>query len=192
VRYLPFLRRPALIVPLQQEDAPALHHLHEQAFYHSWGAAAFQNFLNDPQIIGFGTQIAGEKRRFSGFILARSVCGEAEILTFAVARDYRRLGLGRALLEHLLRFLYQERAEALFLEADEQNAPALALYRALGFQEAGRRKAYYNSAPAAAAKAEKTADTLPGGDNIKRSDAILFEYRLKQPVAALPKTSKKR
>ncbi|KAA6405145.1 GNAT family N-acetyltransferase [Candidatus Tokpelaia sp.] len=183
MRYLPFLRRPALIVPLLPEDAPALHHLHEQAFYHGWGAAAFQNFLNDSRIIGFGSRIAGEKRRFSGFILARSVCGEAEILTFAVTREYRRLGLGRALLEHLLRFLYQERVRALFLEADEQNAPALALYRALGFQETGRRKAYYNNASAAAAETGKTAGTVPGGDNIKRSDAILFEYRLKQPAS---------
>ena len=36
-----------------------------------------------------------------------------------------------------------ERALALFLEVDETNVPALALYRRLRFEEVGRRPAYY-------------------------------------------------
>jgi len=177
MKSLSFLRRPAVIVPLEMADAPIVHRLHRQAFYHGWGVAAFQNFLNDPHIIGFGARLnsrsAGE-RHFSGFILARLIDHEAEILTFAVAKNYRRAGLGRALLEYLLRFLYQERAEILFLEADEHNSPALALYRSLGFRESGRRKAYYQS-PAA--------DAALGGAAPGRSDAILFEYRLERPAA---------
>ena len=45
----------------------------------------------------------------------------------------------------VLRRLHGERAEALFLEVDETNAPALALYRRLGFREVGKRPNYYRS-----------------------------------------------
>ena len=37
-------------------------------------------------------------------------------------------------------------SEALFLEVDETNVPALALYRRLGFREVGKRPAYYDRA----------------------------------------------
>ena len=46
----------------------------------------------------------------------------------------------------MLRELHAERAEALFLEVDETNVPALALYRRLGFREVGKRPAYYDRA----------------------------------------------
>jgi len=169
MKTLPFLRRPPIITPLALADCEALQSLHGVSFFHGWDAAAFRGFLLDQQIIGFGARLKGS-RRLSGFILARLVRlddgGEAEILTFAVAPKARRRGIGRALLEHLLRCLYQQRAEVLFLEADAQNTAALALYRSLRFKETGRRKAYYQTAPAPGANGEAA-----------RSDAILLEYR---------------
>jgi len=77
-------------------------------------------------------------------VLARQAAGEGEILTVAVARSHRRLGLGWRLMDAVLRELHAARSEALFLEVDETNAAAIALYRRLGFAEVGRRPAYYN------------------------------------------------
>ncbi len=79
----------------------------------------------------------------AGFVLARLVAGEGEILTVAVARAWRRRGLGWLLMDAVLRALYRERAEALFLEVDEANIPARRLYEGLGFSEVGRRARYY-------------------------------------------------
>ena len=81
-----------------------------------------------------------------GFVLARLAAGEGEILTVAVARAHRRQGLGWRLMDAVLRELHGQRAEALFLEVDETNAPAIALYRRLGFFEVGKRPRYYESA----------------------------------------------
>ena len=72
-------------------------------------------------------------------MLARLAAGEAEILTIAVARGHRRQGLGWRLMDAVLRELHAERAEALFLEVDETNAPAIGLYRKFGFHEVGKR-----------------------------------------------------
>jgi [ribosomal protein S18]-alanine N-acetyltransferase len=49
-------------------------------------------------------------------------------------------------MDAVLRHLHHLRAEALFLEVDEANHPALALYRRLGFREVGRRENYYDGA----------------------------------------------
>lgn len=162
--------------------------VHEQSFYRGWDSTAFHNFLNDPHIIGFGAYLNGKndkKHILAGFILARFLCGEAEILTFAVAPHYRRHGLGRALLEYLLRFLYRQRAKILFLEVEENNKAALKLYYALGFKKTGRRKAYYESLSAAgnsfAASTEQQKNKGSHANAAKRTDALLFELRLKQP-----------
>ena len=79
----------------------------------------------------------------AGFVLARLAAGEGEILTIAVARAHRRQGIGWRLMTSVLGELHGQRAEALFLEVDERNGPAVALYRRLGFREVGRRPGYY-------------------------------------------------
>ncbi len=81
-----------------------------------------------------------------GFIVARLVLDEAEILTIAVAPPAQRKGLGHALMDATLRHLHNARASMLFLEVDELNAPALALYRRLGFKQVGKRPGYYETA----------------------------------------------
>jgi ribosomal-protein-alanine N-acetyltransferase len=74
------------------------------------------------------------------FALVRSVGGEAELLTLAVAPRAQRQGRGRRLLQ---RWLATETATEVFLEVAADNTPAIALYRDLGFAVISERKAYY-------------------------------------------------
>jgi ribosomal-protein-alanine N-acetyltransferase len=71
--------------------------------------------------------------------------GEAEILSIAIAPKQRGRGLSRPLLDLNLRRLAGLGARTVFLEVDENNAPARALYRRAGFADVGRRKSYYQS-----------------------------------------------
>lgn len=141
---LPFTRRQGehAMVPLSPRDAAALAGLHAEDFSRPWSVLEFETLIAQPVNFGFKALAAGAPAP-DGFVLARLAAGEAEILTVAVARAARRHGLGRGLMEAVLRTLHAQRAEALFLEVDETNAPALALYRRLGFREVGRREGYY-------------------------------------------------
>ncbi|WP_431301344.1 GNAT family N-acetyltransferase [Tabrizicola sp. BL-A-41-H6] len=100
-----------------------------------WSAAEFASMLADPFVFAL--------TEAEGFLLGRAAAGEAEVLTLAVAPQARRRGMGAKL---MARFLYQARlrgADTAFLEVAAGNAAALALYRAHGFVDAGRRRGYY-------------------------------------------------
>ncbi len=77
-----------------------------------------------------------------GYICAYTVCRESDILTVAVTPTARRSGAGRALIKALLDALAGS-SDAIFLEVRQSNAPARALYTAMGFCEVGIRRGYY-------------------------------------------------
>jgi ribosomal-protein-alanine acetyltransferase len=78
-----------------------------------------------------------------GFALGWLVADELEVVDVAVARAARRLGWGRRLLTRLLESASERGAVAAFLEVRASNAPAQALYLALGFTHDGERLRYY-------------------------------------------------
>lgn len=78
-----------------------------------------------------------------GFALGRTVAGEAELLTLAVAPRARRAGLGGRLTAAFEAEARARGAETAFLEAAVDNAPALALYARAGWREVGRRRGYF-------------------------------------------------
>lgn len=78
-----------------------------------------------------------------GFACLWSIVDEAHITILAVHPDYRRQGLGQGLLVALLRSAWQRELKWATLEVRASNQAALALYQHFSFQEAGRRKRYY-------------------------------------------------
>ena len=109
--------------------------LHATAFDRPWDAAAFEDLLGQDGVVLL--------EQTGGFILIRAVADEAEILTLAVEPRARRRGVGRALVEAAAEAALAMGAHRLHLEVAEDNAAALALYRAAGFVQAGRRPGYY-------------------------------------------------
>jgi ribosomal-protein-alanine N-acetyltransferase len=121
-------------------DAPAMAHLHGVSFQRGWSVQEFEQLLLDPTVTAHR---AATRNTLCGFILSRSAAAECEILSIAVAKPYRGLGLGARLLDLHLRRLAGIGLRAVFLEVDEANLPALKLYRRAGFREVGRREGYY-------------------------------------------------
>ncbi|WP_083507718.1 GNAT family N-acetyltransferase [Aureimonas frigidaquae] len=129
--------------PLGDEaDLRAAASIHAESFAHAWDEDEFTSLLSQAGTFGFVARRPGHPLP-DGLVLARLTVDEAEILTVAVSRHARNRGIGRLLMDRVLEHLHAERALALFLEVDETNQPALALYRKLRFEEVGRRPAYY-------------------------------------------------
>jgi ribosomal-protein-alanine N-acetyltransferase len=137
--------------PATTADAPAMAALHIAAFDAPWGEAAITQLLTSPG--GFGIVARDEAQPPAGFILARAIAGEAEILTLAVDPAARRGGIGRALLAAAIGLAQADGAVSMFLEVAEDNAAALGLYARAGFVEAGRRRGYYSRPGGAAVDA---------------------------------------
>lgn len=82
----------------------------------------------------------------AGYIGSQTVLGESDMMNIAVHPDYRRRGVGRALVLALCKALRRQMlASALTLEVRDSNAPAIALYDALGFEQIGLRKTITNT-----------------------------------------------
>jgi ribosomal-protein-alanine N-acetyltransferase len=92
------------------------------------------------EYLGYDSIVAEREGRLEGFAVARLLPpDEFEILNVATDPGVRRQGVGRALLQALLKLP----GKVLFLEVRESNSSALSLYKAAGFAEAGRRRNYY-------------------------------------------------
>lgn len=139
--------RSFVIEPIIRDDSGQLAALHALTFRQPWSDDDFHALLVEDNVFGFIAREEGNRKAMGGgFVVARLVLDEAEILTIAVAPVAQRKGLGHALMDATLRHLHNARASMLFLEVDELNIPALALYRRLGFKQVGNRPGYYQTA----------------------------------------------
>jgi [ribosomal protein S18]-alanine N-acetyltransferase len=81
----------------------------------------------------------------AGYIVARLAANELHINNVAVRAEYRRCGIGSALLTRILERGQQLEATAAFLEVRAGNTLAQALYEKCGFRGVGRRRSYYSA-----------------------------------------------
>jgi [ribosomal protein S18]-alanine N-acetyltransferase len=77
------------------------------------------------------------------FAVAWHVTDEIHLLNVATRTDRRRRGVARALLDALVAYAREVKARHVLLEVRRSNAPAIALYRSLGFFAMGVRARYY-------------------------------------------------
>jgi len=81
----------------------------------------------------------------AGYGIMSVGAGEAHILNVCVAVDFRCRGLGRTLMLYLMRRARALGMEEAFLEVRPSNLTASRLYHALGFEQIGVRRGYYQA-----------------------------------------------
>ena len=80
-----------------------------------------------------------------GYVGSQTVLDASDMMNLAVSPDYRRQGVGQALVNALVEHLQENKVIALLLEVRVSNAPAIALYESMGFEQVGRRPKYYHN-----------------------------------------------
>lgn len=114
--------------------------LHKQCFPHKpWGANDFAELKKS------GCEIIASD---NGFIVWRTVCDEAELITIGVAPTARRGGIAAAMLGIMAHELKKAGIKKIFLEVAATNTPARTLYEKNGFKTVGTRPKYYDGVDA--------------------------------------------
>jgi ribosomal-protein-alanine N-acetyltransferase len=82
-----------------------------------------------------------------GYLAAHCVDSDWELQYVAVAKEFRRRGVGTSLVNEFISHVRATGGNRIFLEVRESNQGARRLYSTLGFEEAGLRKSYYANPP---------------------------------------------
>ncbi len=119
---------------------PAIAALERQCFSDPWSVEMLRPELPDDS---HEFLLAVEGEELLGYVGLMTVLDEGYLSNVAVSPAYRRQGIAEALLTALLARARARKLSFVTLEVRAGNTPAQALYRKLGFQEVGVRRAYY-------------------------------------------------
>jgi ribosomal-protein-alanine N-acetyltransferase len=148
--------------PMMELDLPEIGRIEQQSYAFPWSENIFRDCLR----VGYTCRALDLEGQIIGYAVMSLGAGEAHILNVCVREEFRSLGFGRRLLEHLLERAAGSGVNEAFLEVRPSNLSAIRLYQRLGFEQIGIRRGYYQA---------------PDG----REDAIV----LKRELAATGRTS---
>lgn len=125
---------------MAKSDIMAVWELEQRCFTLPWSQKALLDDLKN-QFTRYIVATDGE--RIIGYGGMWIIVDEAHITNVAVDGGYRRRGIGRGLLMRLIQVAKAKGAFAMTLEVRVSNDAAISLYKGLGFEKYGLRKAYY-------------------------------------------------
>lgn len=138
--------RQLAIEPLDLSHTRPMADIHAQTFSRPWTDGEFVELLSNPASSGYALREPLAKGgRLVGFVVTRTAGDEVEVLTIAVRPNWQGYGCGRLLMDRILADAHRDRLQSVFLEVNEHNSAAIALYKKLGFTRVGARPDYYRS-----------------------------------------------
>jgi ribosomal-protein-alanine N-acetyltransferase len=132
-----------LFEPMCAEDLPEVLEIERRSFPQPWTPGLFLHELKVPFSRTTLIRSSNGTRATMAYVCRWLVGDEAHILNLAVHPDHRGRGLGRRLVESVVREAEAAGARVVTLEVRRENGPARSLYRNLGFVDTGLRRNYY-------------------------------------------------
>ena len=130
------------ITNMTSDDVPQVAELERLCFSDPWSEKSIASELENPLALWL---VAVDGERVAGYIGSQTVPDESDMMNVAVHPDYRRQGIGEALVLELARQLKNRGSISLTLEVRSSNDSAKNLYAKLGFEQVGCRKNYYRN-----------------------------------------------
>ena len=129
------------ICGLLREHLPTVAEIESECFSEPWSQKSLELLLTENNfgiVAVCGTDVIG----YGGMT---TVLDEGAVTNIAVSKDFRKMGVGRRIVERMLLKAEQMGVSQVFLEVRESNAPAINLYTSLGFESCGIRKGFYKN-----------------------------------------------
>lgn len=89
--------------------------------------------------------VAKQNNKIIGYASMWVMLDHCEISSLSTHIDFRKIGIGKKLVENLIEFAKSEDVEYISLEVRESNHNAIRLYENCGFKRIGIRKNFYTS-----------------------------------------------
>ena len=116
--------------------------LDQKSFNGLWSKSQWKKELTDPERICLGIIESGTKKLL-GICSAWLVLDELQVTFIAVNPMHQRKGLGKILLSQLIKRAKSLQTNHIHLEVKNNNEPAKALYKSMGFKTKGNRSNFY-------------------------------------------------
>ena len=135
------------ITRMTEHDLLEVVEIEEESGLSRWGWAAYyaemQGTNRDLMLIARVAKAPIiEHQRLAGYIVARESAGELHINNVAVRNQFRRRGIGIALLGSIIEMAKRLKVQVAFLEVRRGNNAAQELYKKVGFKPIARRADY--------------------------------------------------
>ncbi len=130
------------LVPMDKSHLQGIAAIEKECFSTPWTVPMLEEELNN--LCASFIVAEGEDGSVLGYAGLHVAVDEGYIDNIAVQEQYRRMGVGQALLGAFIRF-GQENLAFLTLEVRPSNTAAIQFYLKHGFAQVGRRKNYYSA-----------------------------------------------
>ena len=131
--------RDASLRPMREADLDAVMRIELRAYPFPWTQGIFRDCLH----AGYPMWVQERCGVIVGYGVLSIAADEAHVLNLCTAPECEGQGLGRKMLQSLLRIARGNGAQRVFLEVRPSNPRAIELYDRSGFNEIGRRPRYY-------------------------------------------------
>jgi [ribosomal protein S18]-alanine N-acetyltransferase len=130
------------IRPMAEADVPSIVAIERASYQFPWSEGIFRDCLR----VGYVCRSVVLHREVIGYGIMSVGAGETHILNLCVMEAFRCRGVGRVLLQYLLERGSAAGMSDAYLEVRPSNTAAIRLYQALGFEQVGMRRGYYQAA----------------------------------------------
>lgn len=128
-----------LLREMNPADLDAIMRIEQQVHAHPWTRGNFTDALNSGSIC----KVYEAEGEMMGYVVLMPAVDEAQLLNITIAAGHQRKGLGRRLLDEIIKMARSLDMRRVLLEVRPSNVAALGLYCAAGFREIGLRRGYY-------------------------------------------------
>ena len=128
------------IRPMMPTDLDQVMAIERSSFPFPWSTGFF---LEELRVECARSLVMEIKGRIVGYVLFWLLPDEIDVHNVAVHTEFRRRGIGRVLLGHVVEQGRRRKLPRVTLEVRDSNLPAQKLYESMGFMRTGIRKGYY-------------------------------------------------